>query len=73
MLKQIAALPLAFALLIVSASAHAVSVFDPLVAAVSFTDAQAAIFSVAAVLVGLTVVLAGIVIVWRMVKKSKGA
>ena len=73
MLKQIAALPLAFALLIVSASAHAVSVFDPLVAAVSFTDAQTAIFAVAAVLVGLTVVLAGIVIVWKMVKKSKGA
>ena len=32
-----------------------------------------AIFAVAAVLVGLTVVLAGIVIVWKMVKKSKGA
>jgi hypothetical protein len=73
MLKQIASLPLALALLIVSASAHAQSVFDPLVAAVSFTDAQTAIFAVAAVLVGLTVVLAGIVIVWKMVKKSKGA
>lgn len=73
MLKQIASLPLAFALLIASASAHAVSAFDPLVAAVSFTDAQAAIFAVAVVLVGLTVVLAGIAIVWKMVKKGKGA
>ena len=53
--------------------ALAVSPFDPLVAAVSFTDATTAIFSVAAVLVGLSVVLAGIMIVWRMVKRSRSA
>ena len=53
--------------------ALATSPFDPLVAAVSFTDATTAIFSVAAVLVGLSVVLAGIMIVWRMVKRSRSA
>lgn len=53
--------------------ALAVSPFDPLVAAVTFTDATTAIFSVAAVLVGLSVVLAGIMIVWRMVKRSRSA
>ena len=53
--------------------ALAVSPFDPLVAAVSFTDATTAIFAVAAVLVGMSVVIAGIVIVWRLVKKSKGS
>ena len=53
--------------------ALAVSPFDPLVAAVSFTEATTAIFSVAAVLVGVSVVLAGIMIVWRMVKRSRSA
>ncbi len=53
--------------------ALAVSPFDPLVAAVSFTDATTAIFSVAAVLVGVSVVVAGITIVWRMVKRSRSA
>ena len=53
--------------------ALAVSPFDPLVAAVTFTDATTAIFSVAAVLVGVSVVLAGIMIVWRMVKRSRSA
>ena len=53
--------------------ALAVSPFDPLVAAVSFTDATTAIFSVAAVLVGISVVVAGITIVWRLVKKSRSA
>ena len=53
--------------------ASATSVFDPLVAAVSFTDATTAIFSVAAVLVGVSVVIAGIMIVWRMVKRSRSA
>ena len=53
--------------------ALAVSPFDPLVAAVTFTDATTAIFSVAAVLVGVSVVIAGIMIVWRMVKRSRSA
>ena len=53
--------------------ALAVSPFDPLVAAVSFTDATTAIFSVAAILVGVSVVIAGIQIVWRMVKRSRSA
>ena len=53
--------------------ASATSVFDPLVAAVSFTDATTAIFSVAAVLVGVSVVIAGVMIVWRMVKRSRSA
>ena len=53
--------------------ALATSPFDPLVAAVSFTDATTAIFSVAAVLVGVSVVVAGIMIVWRMVKRSRSA
>ncbi len=53
--------------------ALAVSPFDPLVAAVTFTDATTAIFSVAAVLVGLSVILAGIAIVWRLVKRSHSA
>ena len=61
------------ALLGVAPMALATSVFDPLVAAVSFTDATTAIFSVAAVLVGLSVVLAGIMIVWRLVKRSRSA
>ena len=53
--------------------ALAASPFDPLVAAVSFTDATTAIFAVAAVLVGVSVVVAGIMIVWRMVKRSRSA
>ena len=61
------------ALLGVAPMALATSVFDPLVAAVSFTDATTAIFSVAAVLVGISVVLAGIMIVWRLVKRSRSA
>ncbi len=60
-------------LLGVAPLALATSVFDPLVAAVSFTDATTAIFSVAAVLVGLSVVIAGVMIVWRMVKRSRSA
>ena len=62
------------ALVVITAvAAPWVSPFDPLVAAVSFTDATTAIFSVAAVLVGISVVLAGIMIVWRMVKRSRSA
>ncbi len=61
------------ALLGVAPMALATSVFDPLVAAVSFTDATTAIFSVAAVLVGVSVVIAGIMIVWRMVKRGRSS
>ena len=60
-------------MLVVAPVALATSPFDPLVAAVSFTDATTAIFAVAAVLVGLSVVLAGIMIVWRMVKRSRSS
>ena len=49
------------------------SPFDPLVTAVSFTDATTAIFAVAAILVGVSVVIAGINIVWNMVKRSRSA
>jgi hypothetical protein len=60
-------------MVMVAPVALAVSPFDPLVAAVSFTDATTAIFAVAAVLVGLSVILAGIAIVWRLVKRSHSA
>jgi hypothetical protein len=60
-------------MVVVAPVAQAVSAFDPLVAAVSFTDATTAIFAVAAVLVGLSVILAGIAIVWRLVKRSHSA
>ena len=73
-LRKVGAFLLAgLALLGVAPMAFATSVFDPLVAAVSFTDATTAIFSVAAVLVGVSVVVAGIMIVWRMVKRSRSA
>ena len=60
-------------MLVTAPVALATSPFDPLVAAVSFTDATTAIFAVAAVLVGLSVILAGIAIVWRLVKRSHSA
>ena len=60
-------------MLVTAPVALATSPFDPPVAAVTFTDATTAIFAVAAVLVGLSVVLAGIGIVWRMVKRSRSA
>ena len=73
-LREVGAVLLAgLAMLGVAPLARAVSPFDPLVAAVSFTDATTAIFAVAAVLVGVSVVVAGITIVWRMVKKSRSA
>ena len=73
-LRKVGAVLLAgLAMLGVAPLALDVSPFDPLVAAVSFTDATTAIFSVAAVLVGLSVVIAGIMIVWRMVKRSHSA
>ena len=73
-LRKVGAVLLAgLAMLGVAPLALAVSPCDPLVAAVSFTDATTAIFSVAAVLVGLSVVIAGIMIVWRMVKRSRSA
>ena len=73
-LRKVGAVLLAgLAMLGVAPLALAVSPFDPLVAAVSFTDATTAIFAVAAVLVGVSVVVAGITIVWRMVKKSRSA
>ena len=73
-LRKVGAVLLAgLAMFGVAPLALATSPFDPLVAAVSFTDATTAIFSVAAVLVGLSVVLAGIMIVWRMVKRSRSA
>jgi len=73
-LREVGAVLLAgLAMLGVAPLALAVSPFDPLVAAVSFTDATTAIFAVAAVLVGVSVVVAGITIVWRMVKKSRSA
>ena len=73
-LRKVGAVLLAgLTMLGVAPLALAVSPFDPLVAAVTFTDATTAIFSVAAVLVGVSVVLAGIMIVWRMVKRSRSA
>jgi hypothetical protein len=73
-LRKVGAVLLAgLSMLGVAPLALAVSPFDPLVAAVSFTDATTAIFAVAAVLVGVSVVVAGITIVWRMVKKSRSA
>jgi hypothetical protein len=73
-LRKVGAFLLAgLTLLGVAPLALAVSAFDPLVAAVSFTDATTAIFSVAAVLVGVSVVIAGITIVWHMVKRSRSA
>ena len=73
-LRKVGAVLLAgLTMLGVAPLALAVSMFDPLVAAVSFTDATTAIFSVAAVLVGVSVVIAGIMIVWRMVKRSRSA
>lgn len=71
--RAIAVLLVGLALLGAAPLASATSVFDPLVAAVSFTDATTAIFSVAAVLVGVSVVIAGVMIVWRMVKRSRSA
>ena len=71
--RAIAVLLAGLVLLGVAPLASATSVFDPLVAAVSFTDATTAIFSVAAVLVGVSVVIAGVMIVWRMVKRSRSA
>ena len=68
-----AVLLLGLSMVMVAPVALAVSPFDPLVAAVSFTDATTAIFAVAAVLVGLSVILAGIAIVWRLVKRSHSA
>ena len=68
-----AVLLLGLSMVMVTPVALAVSPFDPLVAAVSFTDATTAIFAVAAVLVGLSVILAGIAIVWRLVKRSHSA
>ncbi len=68
-----AVLLLGLSMVTVAPVALAVSPFDPLVAAVSFTDATTAIFAVAAVLVGLSVILAGIAIVWRLVKRSHSA
>ncbi len=73
-LRKVGAVLLAgLAMISAAPLALATSAFDPLVAAVSFTDATTAIFSVAAVLVGVSVVVAGIMIVWRMVKRSRSA
>jgi heme/copper-type cytochrome/quinol oxidase subunit 1 len=74
-LRKVGAFLLASLMLLLGVAplARATSAFDPLVAAVSFTDATTAIFAVAAVLVGVSVVIAGIMIVWRMVKRSRSA
>jgi hypothetical protein len=47
-------------------SAHAVSPFDPLTTAVSFTDVSAALFVVAAAIVGVLVIIKGIKWIYRM-------
>jgi len=71
--KAGAILLVGLAFLVTAPMVLATSAFDPLVAAVSFTDATTAIFSVAAVLVGVSVVMAGILIVWRLVKKGRSS
>lgn len=57
----------ALALVLVAVPAFATGSFDTLTAAVSFTDVQAAVLTVAVALVGLALVLKGIRIIRRMV------
>lgn len=47
-------------------SAQAVSPFDPLTTAVSFTDVSAALFVIAAAIVGVLVIIKGIKWIYRM-------
>lgn len=47
-------------------SARATSPFDPLTTAVSFTDVSAALFVVAAAIVGVLVIIKGIKWIYRM-------
>ncbi len=47
-------------------SAQAQSAFDPLTTAVSFTDVSAALFVVAAAIVGVLVIIKGIKWIYRM-------
>ena len=47
-------------------SAQAASPFDPLTTAVSFTDVSAALFVVAAAIVGVLVIIKGIKWIYRM-------
>jgi hypothetical protein len=56
-------------LLLVSQLASAVSPFDPLVTAVSFTDVIAALFAVAAVIAAVLVTIRGVKWVMHMIAR----